>query len=299
MSKKSIVVLAAGMGSRYGGVKQLEPVGPSGEFLSEYGIYDDLKCGFERVIFVIKKEHLDTFKNHICANFNDKIEVCFAFQSLEDIPSDVKMPEGRTKAWGTTQALLAAKPYIDGPFVMINADDFNGFDSYKQVADFFNQNNNEKEYMTVNYPLGVTLSDNGTVKRGVCIAENSVVENIIESEITKDGKTYIAKPLNGDIPFEITKDQPVTVNFFGLKPSIFKYLEDDFDIFMHGNIDDKCECLMPDTLKRLIKNGEVKMYEGVSHAMWFGMTYKEDLPMVKDNINELINKGDYPNNLWS
>jgi NDP-sugar pyrophosphorylase family protein len=298
MSKRSIVVLAAGMGSRYGGVKQVEPVGPSGEFLSEYGIYDAIKCGFERVIFIIKREHLDIFKNHICANFKDKIEVCFAFQDLDNIPKDVKMPEGRTKAWGTTQALLCAKPYIDGSFVMINADDFNGFDSYKKVADFFDNNDNEKEYITINYPLNVTVSDNGTVKRGICLANNSIVENIIESEISYENNGFIAHPLDGSESFSISKTQPVTVNFFGLKPSIFKYLETDFDKFMHGNINSDCECLMPDTLKRLIKSGEIKMHEGVSNAVWFGMTYKEDLPVVKESIKKLIYDGDYPNNLW-
>src|SRR5574344_1213783 len=183
MGKRSLVVLAAGMGSRFGGIKQIEPVGPCGEILADYAVYDAKRYGFERVIFIIKKEHLDIFKEKICQKYMDKIEVCFAFQELNNIPSDVKIPEGRTKMLGTTHALLAAKPFIDGPFLMINADDYNGPDSFKLASEFFDKNELPNEYLTVNYPFKVTSSNNGKVKRGVCISEGDVVKNIIESEI--------------------------------------------------------------------------------------------------------------------
>lgn len=298
MSKRSLVILAAGMGSRFGGIKQIEPVGPSNEILSEYSIYDAIRCGFERVVFVIRKEHLDIFKNDVCKNYKDKIEVCFAFQELEAIPSDVKIPVGRTKMWGTTQALLSAKPYIDGPFVMINADDFYGLNSFEKAKVFFDENENVWEYVTINYPFNVTASTNGKVKRGVCLISNGTVDSIIESEIeVKDG-VNIARPLNGSEEFEIEDDHPVAVNFFGLKQSIFELLESDFDKFIHGNIDEKSECLMPDTIKNNIDSGKIKMYAGLSNSEWIGMTYKEDLPAVKEKINKLIEKEIYPNNLW-
>lgn len=298
MRKRSLVVLAAGMGSRFGGIKQIEPVGPSNEILSEYGIYDAIRCGFERIVFVIRKEHLDIFKNDVCKKYMDKIEVCFAFQELENIPKDVKIPEGRTRMWGTTHALLAAKPYIDGPFVMINADDFYGLNSFEKAKDFFDNNDNEFEYITINYPFKVTASKNGTVKRGVCISQNGLIESIIESEIEVKDNVNIARPLNGEKEFQISDDQPVAVNFFGLKPSIFKLLEEDFDNFIHGNINEKCECLMPDTIKNNINTGRIKMFEGVSTSKWIGMTYLEDLPLVKNQINKLIEENIYPNNLW-
>lgn len=298
MSKRSLVILAAGMGSRFGGIKQIEPVGPSGEILSEYGIYDAIRCGFERIIFVIRKEHLDIFKNDICKKYMDKVEIHFVFQELENIPNDVKIPDGRTKMWGTTQALIAAKPYIDGPFIMINADDFYGLNSFEKTKEFFDNNDKDFEYITINYPFKVTSSKNGTVKRGVCISKNGIVQNIMESEIEVTDNLNIARPIDGNKEFQIADDQPVTVNFFGLKPSVFKLLEEDFDKFLHGNIDTKCECLMPDTIKNSIKSGKIKMYEGVSSSKWIGMTYKEDLPLVKDEINKLISEGVYPNNLW-
>ena len=297
MSKRSLVILAGGMGSRFGGVKQLEPIGPNGEIIADYSVYDALQNGFERVVFVVREEHLDIFKEKITKKFQDKIEVVFAIQRLEDIPSDVSIPEGRSKMWGTAHALLAAKDCVDGPFLMINADDFYGRDSYKKAKEFFDNNESSNDYVLVSYPFLGTSSKNGAVKRGV-IKGDFVIEDIIESEISVTDEGNIAKPLNGSEPFKINDNHPVSMSFFGFKPSIFEYLKRDFDLFIHGNIDEKSECLTPDVLRKAINNNEIIVYNIMSNAKWFGMTYREDLEEVKKSINKLIEEGEYPEDLW-
>ncbi len=297
MSKRSLVILAAGMGSRFGGLKQATPVGPGGEVIADYSIYDAILNGFERVVFIIREEHLAIFKK-IVSRFEEQIEVCFAFQRLKDIPSDVTIPSGREKMWGTTHALLAAQKYIDGPFVMLNADDFYGRDAFFRAKKFFDQQLADDCYATVGYPFKAVSSKNGAVKRGVIALDRNRITDIIESEImiTKSGN--VAYPLDGSNPFVIHDDQPVSMNFLCLQPSIFKFLERDFNKFIHGNIDTKCECLMPDTLKNCIHNNEITMINVVTTATWIGMTYKEDLKIVQKTILDLIESGVYPEDLW-
>lgn len=300
MKKRSLVILAAGMGSRFGGLKQLETVGPNGEVLAEYAVYDALRCGFERVVFIIRESHLELFKEKISNKFKDKIEVCYAFQKLDEVYCNVSVPKDREKMWGTTHALLAAFKYIDGPFLMINADDFYGYSSYKKVQEFFdsNDNENEYEYVTVGYPFKSVSSSNGKVKRGVIELSEDIVLDIKESEIEVTSEGNIARPLDGTASFKIADNHPVSMNFFGLKPSIFEYLKEDFITFMHSDIDCNKECLMPETLKKKIKKGDIKVYNYLADASWFGMTYKQDLDEVKNKILDLIKVGEYPNNLW-
>lgn len=293
---KTLVIMAAGMGSRFGGLKQIEPVGPSGEIIADYSVYDAKKAGFERVVFIIRKENEDYFKEHIISKFNDKIEVELAFQELSYIPEDVILPEGRVKMLGTGHALYCAQDYIDDDFIIINSDDFYGYDSFLQASKFLDNKN--EDYMSVNYPFYVTMSKYGKVKRGVVKEDNGYVKEIIESEISVDGDKIIASSLvNGDI-FEIEKDTPVAVNFFAFRKSFFNVLNQEFDKFIHGDIDLKSEFLLPDILKCGLDEKKFKVRCATSKSKWIGMTYKEDEEDVKKSINELISLGEYPNNLW-
>lgn len=293
---KTLVIMAAGMGSRFGGLKQIEPVGPSGEIIADYSVYDAKKAGFERVVFIIRKENEDYFKEHIISKFNDKIEVELAFQELLYIPEDVILPEGRVKMLGTGHALYCAQDYIDDDFIIINSDDFYGYDSFLQASKFLDSKN--EDYMSVNYPFYVTMSKYGKVKRGVVKEDNGYVKEIIESEISVDGDKIIASSLvNGDI-FEIEKDTPVAVNFFAFRKSFLNVLNQEFDKFIHGDIDLKSEFLLPDILKCGLDEKKFKVRCATSKSKWIGMTYKEDEEDVKKSINELISLGEYPNNLW-
>lgn len=294
---KSLVILAAGAASRYGGNKQLEVVGPSGETLSDYAVYNAIRLGFKRVIFIIRKEKEEEFRTKVCKHFIDKIEVCFAYQELDSIPLNGNIPEERVKMLGTTHALLCAEKYIDGPFVLINADDFNSFDTYNKVNDFFENNNNENEYVSVNYPFIATFNS-GKVKRAVVSEADGKINNLVESEIGFDNDLCIAKSLTSGEIFEIDKNAPVSVNFFGFKKSIFEYLRKDFEEFSK-NITIDNECLLPFTLQKYIKENEITLFSKVSNGAWFGLTYKEDLPDVQKRILKLIDMGEYPNNLWS
>lgn len=293
---KTLVIMAAGMGSRFGGLKQIEPVGPSGEIIADYSVYDAKKAGFERVVFIIRKENEDYFKEHIISKFNDKIEVELAFQELLYIPEDVILPEGRVKMLGTGHALYCAQDYIDDDFIIINSDDFYGYDSFLQASKFLDGKN--EDYMSVNYPFYVTMSKYGKVKRGVVKEYNGYVKEIIESEISVDGDKIIASSLvDGDI-FEIEKDTPVAVNFFAFRKSFLNVLNQEFDKFIHGDIDLKSEFLLPDILKCGLAEKKFKVRCATSKSKWIGMTYKEDEEDVKKSINELISLGEYPNNLW-
>lgn len=293
---KTLVIMAAGMGSRFGGLKQIEPVGPSGEIIADYSVYDAKKAGFERVVFIIRKENEDYFKEHIINKFNDKIEVELAFQELSYIPEDVILPEGRVKMLGTGHALYCAQDYIDDDFIIINSDDFYGYDSFLQASKFLDNKN--EDYMSVNYPFYVTMSKYGKVKRGVVKEDNGYVKEIIESEISVDGDKIIASSLvDGDI-FEIEKDTPVAVNFFAFRKSFLNVLNQEFDKFIHGDIDLKSEFLLPDILKCGLAEKKFKVRCATSKSKWIGMTYKEDEEDVKKSINELISLGEYPNNLW-
>ena len=247
-------------------------------------------------MFIIRKENEDYFKEHIISKFNDKIEVELAFQELLYIPEDVILPEGRVKMLGTGHALYCAQDYIDDDFIIINSDDFYGYDSFLQASKFLDSKN--EDYMSVNYPFYVTMSKYGKVKRGVVKEDNGYVEEIIESEISVDGDKIIASSLiDGDI-FEIEKDTPVAVNFFAFRKSFLNVLNQEFDKFIHGDIDLKSEFLLPDILKCGLDEKKFKVRCATSKSKWIGMTYKEDEEDVKKSINELISLGEYPNNLW-
>lgn len=292
---KTLVIMAAGMGSRFGGLKQIEPVGPHGEIIADYSVFDAKRAGFDKVVFIIRHENEEYFRNNIVSKYKD-IEVDFAYQELDNIPRDAFLPKDRVKMLGTGHALLCAKDVIDGDFIVINSDDFYGFDSFSIASKFLDNNNGE--YMSVNYPFGVTKSEYGKVKRGVVLEDNGVIKSITESEIGLEDGKFIAKPLDGSSEFEVSLDTPVAVNFFALRKEFLKILESEFDNFIHGEVTLTNEFLLPDILKKCINKDLVCIRSGVSLSRWMGMTYKEDLIVVKDHINKLIEKGEYPENLW-
>ena len=298
MKEPVLVIMAAGMGSRFGGLKQIEPVGPNGEIIADYSVYDAIRAGFDKVIFIIRESNLEYFKENISSKFENKIKVEYAFQELNRIPKDVKLPENRIKMLGTGHALLCAKSLIDSDFVLINSDDFYGFDSYKIASKFFEESKDDLEYLSVNYPFNITSSENGAVKRGVIFTKDEYMINNLECEISKNNGKYIAKELDSNNVFEIEENQAVSVNFFGLKKTFLKYLEEEFNEFIHGKIDEKNEFLLPTIIKKGIENNDYKVKCKISTSKWMGITYKEDLPKLKKDLQELIKKGEYPEKLW-
>ena len=293
--KKTLVIMAAGMGSRFGGLKQIEPVGPNGEIIADYSVYDAKRAGFSTVIFIIRKDNEEYFKTHIINKY-DGIEVKLAFQELEYVPSDNNVPKDRVKMLGTGHALYCAKDLINSDFVIVNSDDFYGKDSYKIAADFLD--NNMSDYVSVNYPYGVTASKFGKVKRGVVNEEDGIIKSINESEIGEENGRIMAKSLQTEEEFEITNDTPVAVNFFGIRKSFLNILEKEFNIFIRDEVNLTNEFLLPEVLKKCLDEKSIILKSEVSPSKWIGMTYKEDLETVKNHINGLIERGEYPSKLW-
>lgn len=300
MKDLTLVVMAAGMGSRFGGPKQITPIGPSGEFIIDYSLYDALRAGFNKVVFIIKKEHHEIFKETIDKRVKDKIKIEYVYQELENVPSDVKIPEGREKPWGTDHAILCAKEKITGPFIIINADDFYGYDAYEQAIKFLSDSTDPKEGAVISYPYGVTSSEFGSVKRAVIELEDDYITNLIESKIQTEGNIAKCEPLDGTEQFSIQLDHPVSMNLFCFKKEFLKLLEQDFDEFIHQDEERllKGELVISQTAGKYLKNKELKLKNIVSSGIWAGVTYKEDLPKLQNTINDLINKGEYPTNLW-
>jgi choline kinase len=293
-----LVVMAAGMGSRFGGLKQIEPVGPSGEIIADYSVYDAIRAGFSKVIFIIRKEHLNYFKEKITKKYADKIKIEFAFQELDMVPSDVQIPLERQKMLGTGHAIYCAKDVIDSDFVVINSDDFYGYDAFLKIKQYFDGQTDENEYITINYPISSVMSKTGVVKRGICFTENGYVTKMVESEVSFEDGKYVAKPLSGADAFEIEANQGAAMNFLGFHHKFLKELEKEFMIFIHEPITLTNEFLLPDILAKLLKEERIKGVEQLASSKWMGITYKEDLEEFKNFINELIENGQYPNNLW-
>ena len=294
----TLVILAAGMGSRFGGLKQVEPIGPNGEFIIDYSIYDAIQAGFTKVVFLIKDEIYDLFRETVGKRIEGKIPVAYAFQRIGDIPEGVEVSDERVKPWGTGHAVLACKNDVTGNFVMINSDDFYGRDAYMKIADYFNNSDND-DYAMVAFRVVNTMTENGSVKRGVCESENNLLTNITESSIEKVDDKIIASPLDGREPFEVEPYSLVSMNFFGFTPRIFDRLEHDFPLSFEKNKDNllKCEYLIPDVVFDEISDG-VKMHVLESTDKWLGVTYREDKDYVVSEIQKLIDEGVYPENLW-
>jgi len=294
-----LLIMAAGMGSRFGGLKQITPMGPNDEFIIDYSIYDAIKAGFSKVIFIIKEENYEIFKETIGSRVEPHIPVEYVFQKLDNIPEFVKIPENREKPWGTAQAIYCAADAVTEPFVVINADDFYGRDAF-MVAKKFIENANPKEYATVGYEAIKTMTDNGSVKRGVIATDNGHLKSITESSLIKDGNQILCTPLSGAPEFKINNEDLVSMNMLIFNPSIFPYLKEKMDIFFKENQDnlEKCEFLIPDILDSANKEGYAQVKVLHTDATWYGVTYKEDSDFVKSSIRKLVEEKEYPNHLW-
>ena len=255
----TLVILAAGMGSRFGGLKQIEPLGPNGEFIIDYSVYDAIKAGFTKIVFLIKEENYDIFKETIGARVEPHIKVEYCFQKNDNLPEGYMLPEDRVKPLGTAHAILCCREKVNEPFIIINADDFYGRDAFEKGAEFLKSIKDEKPYPygMIAYLVKNTITENGAVKRGVCEIDGDVLNKITESSVERiDGK-IIAKPLSGSEPFEVDEDDTVSMNMLLFTPSIFDYIESHFKEFLDSNKDnlEKCEYLIPDVLFDTIKEG--------------------------------------------
>ena len=298
----TLVILAAGMGSRFGGLKQIAPLGPNGEFIIDYSVYDAIKAGFNKIVFLIKDENYDLFKETIGSRVEPHINVEYCFQKNDNLPAGYEIPETRVKPLGTAHAILCCKDKVHEPFMMINADDFYGRDAFMKAVEFLKNTTEDipHQYGMVGYQVKNTMTENGAVKRGACKVENGYLTELIESSIENINGKIIASPLNGSEPFEVSENDTVSMNMLLFTPSIFKYIEDNFRDFLDKNKDnmEKCEYLIPDVLFKAIDENYATAKVLETTATWYGVTYKEDADYVKDSLAKLVQTGEYPNNLW-
>lgn len=296
----TLVILAAGMGSRFGGLKQIEPVGKNGEFIIDYSIYDAIRCGFTKVVFVIKEENYADFRETIGKRIEGKVEVKYVFQKNDNIPTGINIPSTRVKPLGTAHALLCCKDVVNEPFIIINADDFYGYDAFKAISLFLKENKNSNEYAMIGYYIKNTITINGAVKRGVCESENGYLSNLVESSVERINNRIIVTPLDGKAPFEVDENALVSMSLFAFKPEIFNYLEDRFESFLRENENslDTCEYLLPVVVFEQIKKNMATCKIIKTDAVWHGMTYKDDKNELVSAINEMTDNHIYPPKLW-
>ena len=302
MKKTTLVIMAAGLGSRYGGIKQLEPVGPSGEIIMDYSIYDAIKAGFNKVVFIIRKDLEQDFKEVIGNRISKIIEVEYVFQEMDNLPEGFDRPEERTKPWGTGQAVLCCKDVVKEPFAVINADDYYGKEAFDKVHDYLAnlESNETNDFCMAGFVLGNTLSENGTVTRGVCQVDGKgfLVDIVETREIESKGDTAVASDGKGG-EIKINLNSAVSMNMWGFTTGLFNELETGFVTFLkeHGS-ELKSEYLLPEEVGRLVKEGKAVVHVLSSNDKWFGVTYKEDKQMVVESFRVLISKGLYPNKLF-
>lgn len=304
MLKPTLVVMAAGMGSRYGGLKQIDPIGPNNEIIIDYSIYDAIEAGFGKVVFIIKKDLEQNFRDAIGKKVEKIIDTDYAFQSIDDLPAGYKAPDERVKPWGTAHAVLSARKVVDTPFAVINADDFYGRTSYQKLFQHLSSVSETDEiynYCMVGFIIENTLTDHGHVARGICTVDNDgYLKEIHErtkimkfgdlSKYTEDDENWV------DIP----QRSIVSMNTWGFTPSLFDEIESRFPKFLESNKDNilKAEYFLPSVVDELISENKAKVKVLESNDRWYGVTYREDKPVVKKAISDLIAKGTYPENLW-
>ena len=298
--KPTLLVLAAGMGTRYGGNKQLDEVGPSGETIIDYSIFDAIRTGFGKIVFVIRRDIEEQVKERFVEKLRGKIEVDYVFQEVTNLPEGVKVSPERQKPWGTSHAILVTEKKIKEPFGVINADDYYGVESFKILHDFLLNDKDRDCFAIIGYKLGNTLSDHGHVNRGVCHAgPDGLLQNIVETrqiEKTKDG-AKAPGPDGTELLF--TGDEVVSMNLFGFKPSCFNYLREEFTNFINNHgMDLKSELDIPTSLDKFVKSGDIRIKILMSHERWFGVTYREDKPYVVESIKKMIRMGIYPARIY-
>lgn len=302
MKDKTLLILAAGMGSRFGGLKQLEPFGPNGEFIIDYSIYDAVKCGFNKIVFIIKEEHYEIFKSTIGSRIENtlkdkNVKIEYVFQNLNNVPKGYKIPEDRVKPLGTAHAILCAKDVINEPFMIINADDFYGYNAFLTGRDFMD-NNNGNIIGLVGYNVINTITENGSVKRGICNIKNGYLDTVDESEIWVNVDKIQARSLVTGKLSEIDKEKKVSMNMICFYPEFMNYIEEKFVEFLEYSDLNKDEFLIPSVISDGIKNNLCKVKVLDTTAKWVGVTYKEDKEMVEFYIKSLIEDKEYPENLW-
>lgn len=303
MMKPSLLILAAGMGSRYGGLKQISRFGPSGETLVEYSIYDAIRAGFNKVIIVLRKSFADEFMKTVISRAMKKVDVSFVFQELESLPEGYEVPADRVKPWGTGHAILMAEHEVSAPFAVINADDFYGTDSYRVIHDFLSKPQTDceiEEYCLVDYLLKNTLSKSGSVARGICkVDPDGYLLNIIEHKnIYETGNEYYSE-LPDKSKLKLTGNERVSMNMMGFQISFISHLKILFDHFISQNINNPAaEFYLPVALNHVIQEGLAKVRVLSTSAQWFGVTYANDRKMVADNLKDLVDTGIYPADLW-
>lgn len=300
MAKPTLLILAAGMGSRYGGLKQIDKLGPAGETITDYSIFDAIRAGFGKVVAVIRKDIEDQFRDFF-DKFSDKIEVEYVFQELDKLPEGYSVPADRQKPWGTGHAIMMAEGVIKDPFAVINADDFYGAEAYQIIAKHLSSvSSDSNEYCMVGYPLVNTLSDFGSVSRGVCgLDEEGFLQTIVERtkiEKTDNGIEFTDENSN---KISLTGNEIVSMNFLGFTPTLFDFLNREFKKFLDGKINvPKSEFYIPSVVDTVLKSGEATMKVYKTNSKWFGITYREDREKVVKNLDKLIEDGIYPKNLW-
>ena len=306
MPKPALLVLAAGMGSRYGGLKQLDPVGPCGEIIIDYSIYDAIRAGFDKVVFIIRHDIEDEFKNVIGTRYKTEIEIQYAYQELDALPEGFAVPEGRSKPWGTGHAILMAEGIVNEPFAVINADDFYGRAGFPLLFDYLSSSSSthydgSANCAMVGYSLRNTLSEFGAVARGICSVGTDgyldAVNECTKIEKRDKGALNLAK---GEAFSELTGDEVVSLNFWGIQPSIFNELRRRFSVFLEENGENpKSEFFIPSVVDELIRGGKAKVTVLRSSDKWFGVTYKDDKPKVMSDIRNLVERGEYPEGLFN
>ncbi|HZH73376.1 MAG TPA: sugar phosphate nucleotidyltransferase [Mariniphaga sp.] len=298
--KPTLLILAAGMGSRFGGLKQVEPVGPNGEAIIDYSIYDAIKAGFGKVVFVIRESFADEFKEKIGSKLQDKIQIEYVYQELDNLPEGYSLPENREKPWGTAHAILVARDAIKEPFCALNADDFYGYNAYKVMADFLNSSADPNEFSMVGYKLKNTLSKHGSVSRGVCeVDEMNNLQKIVETTKILIKDSQIISVESDDSELLLSGNESVSMNIWGMKPQIFDILENKFKKFLDNHINElKSEMFIPSVIFEMIKDNQAKVKVLKADSPWFGVTYKEDKPIVVEQLKKLIEEGHYPENLY-
>jgi dTDP-glucose pyrophosphorylase len=298
MIAPTLLVLAAGMGSRYGGLKQIDPVGPGGETIIDYSIYDALRAGFGKLVFVIRKDIEEPFKQIVGARFEKRIAVEYVFQELDELPPGFKVPQGRTKPWGTAHAILMAAGAIHEPFAVINADDFYGAEGYRALAQQLQSGT--ADYAMVGFVLRNTLSEFGSVARGVCqVSAGGFLEGVVEfASIQRDGELARNTDATGHVTM-LTGNEVVSMNMWGFASRIFEQLREHFQKFIElKGSDARSECYIPSVVNELVRSGLEQVRILRTNDAWFGVTYREDHPRVVESIGRLIRDGVYPERLW-
>ena len=295
--KPTLLILAAGMASRYGSMKQTEGFGPAGETIMDYSIYDAIRAGFGKVVFIIRKDFAENFKEAFGQKFKGKIEVDYVYQEMDSFVDKDFLPAERTKPWGTGHALLCAKDAVHEPFAVINADDFYGKDAFEKAADFLTNKCNETTAAIIGYKLANTLSEHGTVSRGVCDVDDAGNLTAINERIKIYKKDNTIVYEENELDTVVPDEQNVSMNFWCFHPSVFNITATMFKDFPAKNMDNlKAEFFIPYIAEYFLENGKINVIP--TSAQWFGVTYKEDAEAVRESLHALINNGEYPSSLW-